>query len=244
MRLGAVTACFAAATAFGTEKMMFESAETPAILLELFTSEGCSSCPPADAWISRLNSSNELWKNVVPVVYHVDYWDRLGWRDRFAKREFTARQNRYSAQWQSGSIYTPEFVVNGREWHGWLEGEPLPRNPARRVGKLRVFVDDARRVSAAFTGTAPEPLLLQLALLATDLESNVERGENSGRKLHHDFVVIETAAANLQRNGTSYSAEVALPNERPAATPAALAAWVTPADGKPPNQATGGWLRR
>src|SRR6266581_5068954 len=75
----------------------FESGEARTMLVELFTSEGCSSCPPADAWISQLKESPDLWKKIVPVAFHVDYWNNLGWRDRFAKPEFTARQRRYVA---------------------------------------------------------------------------------------------------------------------------------------------------
>jgi hypothetical protein len=75
----------------------FESGEVQNSLIELFTSEGCSSCPPAEKWISALKSNQDLWKKTVPVAFHVDYWDRLGWRDRFAKPEFTSRQQHYAA---------------------------------------------------------------------------------------------------------------------------------------------------
>src|SRR6476660_686425 len=72
----------------------FESGDTQSMLIELFTSEGCSSCPPAEKWLSALKSNQDLWKKIVPVAFHVDYWDRLGWRDRFAKPDFTSRQQR------------------------------------------------------------------------------------------------------------------------------------------------------
>src|SRR5262249_16012523 len=77
----------------------FESCEMQSQLLELFTLEGCSSCPPAEKWLSALKSSSYLWKKAVPIAFHVDYWDHLGWRDRFAKPEFTSRQQRYAAAW-------------------------------------------------------------------------------------------------------------------------------------------------
>ena len=67
---------------FGSEPLVFESGEARTMLVELFTSEGCSSCPPADAWISQLKESPDLWKKIVPVAFHVDYWNNLGWRDR------------------------------------------------------------------------------------------------------------------------------------------------------------------
>jgi hypothetical protein len=78
-------------------KVTFESGETPTILLELFSSEGCSSCPPAEQWVSGLKNTPGLWRDIVPVVFHVDYWDGLGWPDRFASQQFTLRQRQYSA---------------------------------------------------------------------------------------------------------------------------------------------------
>src|ERR1700733_854948 len=90
----------------------FESGPSQVSLLELYTSEGCSSCPPAEAWLSALSQSPELWKAVVPVAFHVDYWDNLGWKDWFSSREFTQRQRRYAANWGSGSVYTPAFILN------------------------------------------------------------------------------------------------------------------------------------
>jgi len=74
----------AAGYIFASEPKTFESGDTQNSLIELFTSEGCSSCPPADAWISQLKESPDLWKKIVPVAFHVDYWNNLGWRDRFA----------------------------------------------------------------------------------------------------------------------------------------------------------------
>src|SRR6266567_7895599 len=125
----------------------FESGEARTMLVELFTSEGCSSCPPADAWINQLKESPDLWKKIVPVVFHVDYWDNLGWRDRFAKPEFTSRQRRYAAAWGGDSVYTPGFVINGKEWRGWFGGNAMPITSAK-VGVLRVSVGDNGKVSA------------------------------------------------------------------------------------------------
>ena len=114
------------ATSFASEPQTFESGDTQSSLIELFTSEGCSSCPPAEKWLSALKSSPDLWKKTVPVAFHVDYWDHLGWRDRFAKPEFTSRQQRYAAAWGGDSVYTPGFVVNGKEWRGWFGGNAMP----------------------------------------------------------------------------------------------------------------------
>src|SRR5947208_15491894 len=100
---------------------VFESGDTQSTLIELFTSEGCSSCPPAEKWMSGLKSNQDLWKKIIPVTFHVDYWDHLGWRDRFAKPEFTSRQQRYAAAWGGDSVYTQGLVVNGKEGRGGLD---------------------------------------------------------------------------------------------------------------------------
>ena len=88
-------------------------------LIELFTSQGCSSCPPAEVWLSKLKSEPGLWKNFVPLAFHVDYWDYLGWRDPWATKEFSDRQRNYAEAWRRDSVYTPGFVLNGREWREW-----------------------------------------------------------------------------------------------------------------------------
>src|SRR6266480_7047743 len=110
-----VTASLALESARAGEQR-FESGAQKTHLLELFTSEGCSSCPPAEAWLSKLKAQPRLWKDFVPLAFHVDYWDHLGWRDPFAAKEWTARQHQYSASWKSESVYTPGFVLDGREW--------------------------------------------------------------------------------------------------------------------------------
>src|SRR5689334_18800483 len=97
-------------------EVTFESGPARTHLIELYTSEGCSSCPPAEAWLSKLKDEPRLWRDFVPLAFHVDYWDRLGWRDPFASKEWTARQYAYSAGWKSESVYTPGFVLDGREW--------------------------------------------------------------------------------------------------------------------------------
>src|ERR671937_1167549 len=98
-------------TARATDRV-FESGPQRTHVIELFTSQGCSSCPPAEAWFSKLKAEPRLWKDFVPLAFHVDYWDRLGWRDPFAAREWTARQYQYSASWKSESVYTPGFVLD------------------------------------------------------------------------------------------------------------------------------------
>lgn len=222
----------------------FESGETQTTLIELFTSEGCSSCPPADAWISRLKSDPDLWKTIVPVVFHVDYWDRLGWPDRFARREFTQRQRRYASSWDSGTVYTPAFVINGKEWPGFFNHQDLPRARSERVGILDATLKGNEAV-VTFTPEKPPrgSLKLEVALLGTNLQSDVKRGENSGRKLHHDFVVLHLAMIDMTNQGNRQTGTVSLSTSAETDKPTALAAWIKSDESAPPIQATGGWLK-
>src|SRR5437868_3420248 len=218
----------AAGYIFASEPKTFESGDTQSSLIELFTSEGCSSCPPAEKWLSALKSSSDLWKKAVPVAFHVDYWDRLGWRDRFAKPEFTSRQQHYAAAWGGDSVYTPGFVVNGKEWRGWFGANAMPI-ASTKVGVLRVSVGGDGKVSATFVPdiTQPRTLTLNVALLGNDLESDVKRGENSGRKLRHDFVVLDLIKIDMAHASDHWTASVALPMPSVNYKSGALAAWIT-----------------
>ena len=152
-------------------------------LVELYTSEGCSSCPPAEEWLSRLSTSPRLWTEIVPVAFHVDYWDNLGWRDRFASPAATARQRTYAADWGSGSVYTPEVVLDGREWRQWSNfgtGElPSGAGQSAGAGQLKIVVKDGKTVTVIYrpadnAGAATREV--SVALLGCDLNSNVKAG--------------------------------------------------------------------
>ena len=242
LSLALVLSNFGAMAASPMSGTTFQSSETQTSLIELFTSEGCSSCPPAEKWMSALRSSQDLWKKVVPVAFHVDYWDRLGWRDRFAKPEFTSRQQRYAAAWGGDSVYTPGFVVNGKEWRSWFSGNGMPTT-STKVGVLRVSLGADGKLSGTFVPETRQPrtLALYVALLGNDLESDVKRGENSGRKLRHDFVVLNLIKIDMANESNRWSGSVALPMRTGNDKPSALAAWIT--ENATPIQATGGWLR-
>lgn len=240
LRFGLVLISIAGMRASPMPATTFESDETQNTLIELFTSEGCSSCPPADAWLTKLKNNPDLWKHVVPVAFHVDYWNRFGWLDRFSRPEFTDRQRRYAAAWRIDSVYTPNFVVNGREWKGWFNNGMLsPRT--ERTGKLRITLTNKIDIDAMFESDRPGPLQVEIALLGGTLESDVKRGENSGRKLRHDFVVLDLTKIEMAKNGNSWTGSMSLPQGSGGDKPSAIAAWVTA--NSIPIQATGGWLR-
>ncbi|HMJ05034.1 MAG TPA: DUF1223 domain-containing protein [Chthoniobacterales bacterium] len=220
--------------------LVLESQPARTHLLELYTSEGCSSCPPAEAWLSQLKSEPQLWRNFVPIAFHVDYWDRLGWRDPLAAKQWTARQYAYSARWGSGSVYTPGFVLDGRE----LRDRRVPASAGESAGVLKLTVRENGAITAHFspaTGGA-RSFDLHVARLGFGLNIDVKAGENSGRKLRHDFVVLGLTNESMNAG----AAELRLPEPtQPAATSArgAIAAWVTEAGQMEPLQAVGGWLR-
>jgi len=224
------------------DPVTFRSGVEHTALLELYTSEGCSSCPPADAWVGRLRQRGELWKGFVPVVFHVDYWNNLGWPDRFSAREYSQRQRGYAAGWRVSMVYTPGFVLDGAEWREWSRASSVPAG-GKRVGVLEVTLRD--RVTAEMSFAPVEngtlPAQVELALLGTSLETKVAGGENGGKTLRHEFVVLHHQVEALTHDGDKWRATVSLPaTTKVPAT--ALAAWVTSGDGRPPLQATGGWL--
>ena len=125
-----------------TNTTTFRSTTEQTALLELYTSEGCSSCPPAEAWLSGLKESPGLWKSFVPLAFHVDYWDYLGWRDPWAARLYSDRQRAYAGRWHSESIYTPGFVLDGKEWRGWPGRKDVPKAPSEGGRAHRPFFRD------------------------------------------------------------------------------------------------------
>src|SRR4051812_18096726 len=102
-------------------EVKFQSGPAQVALVELYTSEGCSSCPAAEKWLAELRGDAGLWTRFVPVAFHVNYWDHLGWRDVLATKQFTQRQYSYAETWSSGSVYTPCVVRNGAELD-WRNG--------------------------------------------------------------------------------------------------------------------------
>ena len=234
-------------TPAGAADFHLTSGERQAVLLELFTSEGCSSCPPAEAWLGKLESHPDLWRNFVPVAFHVDYWDRLGWPDKLASKEFTARQHRYATAWGSRSVYTPGFVSNGLEWRGWYQGGRLPEPTGPAVGVLAAHSTNGMAWTVTFQPASSSVRAgeAHIALLGFDVSSAVRAGENRGRTLQHSFAALALVSAPLRAQDGRLTAHLTLPAATPVTAPRrALAVWVTEADGRTVRQATGGWLTR
>ena len=218
-------------SASATESV-FRSAPGGTSLLELYSSEGCSSCPPADAWVGALRGEPGLWKDFVPVAFQVDYWDYLGWRDVLASPDHTARQQSY------GRLVTPQLLLNGRSFGGF---GTTPRKPKSDAGTLEIRSEGIanHRVRFKSSGTDSGGLVAHVALLGFGVASNVTRGENGGSVLRHEFVVLDHAQRPLDDGQAAVSLR---PNPAVRTSRLGVAAWVSRGDDPTPLQAAGGYL--
>lgn len=179
----------------------------------------------------------------MPVAWHVNYWDRLGWKDVYASKANTARQYAYAKLWRARSVYTPGFALNGRESR---RGEGIGETP-RDTGQLTVVWKDDMTAEITYSPLAnakSQRYNITLALLGGSIISNIRKGENAGSELHHEFVARQTAEAMLTRESEkSHIATLKLSVDAAPITPRrALAIWVTQRGDITPIQATGGWL--
>jgi hypothetical protein len=175
------------------------SGPTTTPLVELYTSEGCSSCPPADQRLSQLASGAYASNQAVALSLHVDYWDDLGWKDRFAEPQFSDRQSWLVRANRHKTVFTPHFFVSGTEVRDWRtnladELKRVSAEPARASIRLEAAPATTGTISLAGTATASNskaPLALFVAVTEDNLTSNVSAGENRGVTLSHDRVVRE-----------------------------------------------------
>ena len=216
-----------------------------ASLLELYTSEGCSSCPPAEAWVSKLTASDRLWRDVVPVAFHVDYWDCLGWIDVCARPEYSERQRDYGMAWNAETVYTPAFVMNGSEWTEWSAGK-LP-SPSSDGGALTLDIR-AGSSTIRFTPKAGAPLRGQpaacLAVLGMGMTRKITAGENEGQTQVHDFVAMDLQRVELREANGEWTGSGAWQVVKAAEpTRYAVAVWIED-EGATPLVVTGEWLNQ
>ena len=221
----------------------YRSGTARATLLELYTSEGCSSCPPADQWYSTLLDHPRLWQSVVPIAFHVDYWDYLGWPDRFSESAYSQRQREYKRQGSANAVYTPGVFAAGREWRRWRNAALKVPATGESAGILDLTVSDTSFTAAfAPNGVESQPLQLHVAVLGFGMETPVRSGENRGELLRHDFVVLGHRA--YRSDSGSWSGELPEAILEDEAQRLGIAAWVSPVDRQEPLQALGGWLPR
>jgi hypothetical protein len=204
------------------------------VLVELFTSEGCSSCPAADDVLARLSAeAARSGEPIAALSLHVTYWNRLGWTDRFSDEAFTKRQGAYAKQLALQSLYTPQVVVNGEhefvgsndEWVKAAVRAALARSRSTRV-TLKTRPDRDGITATYVVTSAPEGSVLWVAWAEAEDSSSPDRGENQGRRLHHVNVVRTLERATIR--GTESTATVHL--RRPANVAGSVVAWVQRGD--------------
>jgi hypothetical protein len=176
----------------------------PVALVELFTSEGCSSCPPADRLLGELVDSSD--RRIYALAFHVDYWDDLGWPDPFASSTYTARQQTYARAFASREMYTPQMIVNGTEGFTGSDrdrAETAIHEALSQPSTLRLDLHPRWTAAGALTvdyevSEAPPAASLVVALVEHRTLTHVLRGENAGRTLRHENVVRSLATASLE----------------------------------------------
>ena len=175
------------------------AADGAPVVLELFTSEGCSSCPPADALISELGASS---KSVIPLAYHVDYWNHLGWADPFSSRQWSERQSDYARAMNLDGEYTPQMVISGAWQCGGSDAGTIERAVAAArsqpaLGRTSIQTSLAAagsrklqvKVNAQLLTAGPGRLVVMLAIYESGLVSKIGAGENGGREITYDYTV-------------------------------------------------------
>ena len=224
------------ATTAAADKLSLNSGTRQVTMLELYTSQGCSSCPAAERWMNEYIDEEDLWTNIVPVAFHVDYWDYIGWKDAYATPEYGERQRDYARNGKTRTVYTPGLFTNGREWRGWTL-RMHPRASSKEPGNLSATIEDDR-VAASFDAEKTAPYELHIAMLGFDIKTKVKRGENRNSTLVQEFVVL----AHDTHTSSNGRWEMPLPKTQVEAGRYGVAVWVSE-PGKPtPLQATGGWL--
>ncbi len=174
-------------------------------VVELFTSEGCSSCPAADAAIAELLSKQ--LKDVYILSYHVDYWNRLGWKDEFSQQEFSARQQQYSKYLLLEGVYTPQVIVNGTaEFVGSNRSQlnNAVNNGVNNGSPSNIQISGIRKGNTAIVSyiiIGNGSLLLNTAIVRPEAVTKVKRGENGGRTLHHVNIVSNLKVVEVKGSG-------------------------------------------
>jgi hypothetical protein len=209
-------------------------------LVELYTSEGCSSCPPADRWLSAAFPAGAAGGAAIPLAFHVDYWDRLGWKDRFADAAYTERQYAAMRANQSRFVYTPQVLVQGRDFPEWRArgGTGAIAAASAKPARAEISLEAVpQRGSIAVRATARVPAgadrrgaSLYVALTDSGLASDVKAGENAGVRLVHDHVVRALRRGpSADANGDA-SWDIVLPAPAEAGRATTVVAFVQGAD--------------
>ncbi|HVX50156.1 MAG TPA: DUF1223 domain-containing protein [Chitinophagaceae bacterium] len=206
MQRGIVIVLLLAGLLVTTSMVLLKNKKVPAnggfAIVELFTSEGCSSCPPADKAVADLPGKYN--SNVYVLGFHVDYWDYLGWRDIYSRAAYSRRQQQYGSIFHLGSIYTPQAIVNGSVEFTGSDTKKLAaavEDGLSRQAEAIVnitLVTAGNNITVNYTVQAAPKSLFNVALVQKHAQSNVHAGENNGRLLHHVNVVRDFKTINIE----------------------------------------------
>lgn len=211
-----LTIALTALSSFTYKKRALLSADKGFAVIELFTSEGCSSCPPADAVVAKIEKES-AGKPIYILAFHVDYWNRLGWKDAFSSAAYSQRQNQYARWLKLSSVYTPQVVVNGRtEFVGSEEGTlrnaiktNLAKNAPVQISLSNIIIKQNKAKLRYQTQGKTTNSVLLLAVVQKSAQTKVERGENAGHTLSH--VQIVRAIKSISLKGDTGLANIELP---------------------------------
>jgi hypothetical protein len=225
MLLGSIVAFLSLTTAVwtrGTELQSSPDGRIP-VLVELFTSEGCSSCPPADAFLQKLDAQPVAGAEMIVLSEHVDYWNSVGWKDPYSAHFYSDRQNAYGRRFDLNSVYTPQMVVDGTSEFTGSDAALADKAFVKALGKPKLAV---RLSNITSTGTNVLRVHIETGALAASFgvreaeiyiaaalnraESHVSHGENAGRTLEHVAVVKSMVKVGTLRQGQAFEKDVQL----------------------------------
>jgi hypothetical protein len=209
---GCVAMALLAGPALASAACMVRSGPETAALIELYTSEGCSSCPPADEQLRRIRQAVDPTADVVALALHVNYWDSIGWKDPYAKVAFSDRQSWLVQRHNGTTVYTPHFFVSGNALGEWQSGlrrsvRQLNARPASADIQIAASLSSPSTLAInadVMSRDASRSAALYLAVAESGLSSKVTRGENSGSTLAHDHVVREWIGPIQLRDGVAH----------------------------------------
>ena len=168
----------------------------PVALIELYTSQGCSSCPPADKWLSTLEKTGLTQDKVIPLALHVDYWDYIGWKDQFAQASFSERQRKFRQLNRSSSVYTPQIIFNGVDvrkasFNSSINQLKKAKAPVKYQLTAKDVGNSLLKVNIDFSQIDKQSKQSHLVLILAEnkLQRAIKAGENTGRLLKHEHVV-------------------------------------------------------
>lgn len=224
-------------------QQVFKSSSARVHLLELYSTQSCSSCPPAQEWVSNLKSSPQLWKTFVPIVFHVDYWDYLGWKDPYSSKTFSQRQISYATELGS-TPRTPMFIIDGKDSPRPSKGSLLKLN--RKVGTLTAVRLKNNKYQVRFDPqvTIQRSLSVNFAVLGSGIQTQVTAGENNGSRLAHDFLTLSMGKSRLHKRQGYYTAQILIdPTKTQPAPHKAVVFWINEGQSLKPLQVAGGPLK-